>query len=319
MYFLRTKTNKRFRTVLVSFIKRSARRDGWDAAHRPVCVYMTYPSPGTTTNVTCSPPPRPPPSPPASSAVSREGSSGKPHAVSAAHGWARRRQRRQNAGGDDVIGHEEPFPPVPLDAGRFRGRASNLRRLAHDTSPTTRGNRTASPARLGVSSFPKTNGAGAAASPARARPSSTRVTRGVQKTRTLPGTRLVPRRLTSCGSSSPGTAVLRRARSLSREARARLPRGGRETRPRERRFSSPGSPRSGASACRRPTSGPRPRAAGRRGVSERCIWPFGVTAATSSRSMRPSALSACNRAPSALTCVAKKPSSRRSASAMCAT
>ena len=31
--------------------------------------------------------------------------------------------------GDDVIGHEEPFPPVPLDAGRSRGRPSNLRRL----------------------------------------------------------------------------------------------------------------------------------------------------------------------------------------------
>ena len=99
-------------------------------AHRPVCVYMTYPSPGTMTNVTCSPPPRPPRPRPRPAPFPARGRPGTP-----------RRERGPRLGadgddaatkrerGDDVIGHEEPFPPVPLDAGRSRGRASNLRRL----------------------------------------------------------------------------------------------------------------------------------------------------------------------------------------------
>ena len=71
--------------------------------------------------------------------------------------------------GDDVIGHEEPFPPVPLDAGRSRGRASNLRRLGarHLPQPLVEiGQRLLLGERRAA--FPKTNDAGAAAPPSRA-------------------------------------------------------------------------------------------------------------------------------------------------------
>mmetsp|Transcript_2029 Transcript_2029/g.8011 ORF Transcript_2029/g.8011 Transcript_2029/m.8011 type:complete len:239 (-) Transcript_2029:571-1287(-) len=129
---------------------------------------MTYPSPGTTTNVTCSPPPRPPPSPPASTAVSREGSSGKPHAVSAAQGLAppatTRRQKKSAAmtsSGTKNPSHlcRSTFPRISVPAPSPRTSAVS----AHDTCPSHSWNSESVSCSASASrgSLPKTYDAGA--------------------------------------------------------------------------------------------------------------------------------------------------------------